>query len=123
MFVSGFTVIRNAELMGYPIVQSICSILHLVDEFVVGLGQSDDKTRLLLESIKNPKIKIFVASGLFDLAVPYYGTDYLLSRLDLSKEEQNRLISRRYPAGHMMYFNSEIRRALKQELGGIFNSN
>ncbi len=59
MFVSGFTVIRNAELMGYPIVQSICSILHLVDEFVVGLGQSDDKTRLLIESIKNPKIKIF----------------------------------------------------------------
>ena len=59
MLVSGFTVIRNAQIMGYPIVQSIRSILPLVDEFVIGLGQSDDKTRELLNQINDPKIKIF----------------------------------------------------------------
>src|ERR1019366_9266867 len=59
MLVSGFTVIRNAELMGYPVVQSIQSILPLVDEFVIGVGQSDDNTRKLIEGIGNSKIKIF----------------------------------------------------------------
>ena len=61
MLVSGFTVIRNAVIMGYPIVPSIKSILPLVDEFVIGVGQSDDQTRALVESINDPKIKIFDA--------------------------------------------------------------
>lgn len=59
MLVSGFSVIRNAEIMGYPVVRSIKSILPLVDEFVIGVGQSDDKTRELIESINDPKIKVF----------------------------------------------------------------
>jgi len=59
MRVSGFTVIRNAEIMGYPIVESIRSILPLVDEFVVGVGQSEDNTKKIIEGINSPKIKIF----------------------------------------------------------------
>lgn len=56
---SGFTVIRNARLMGYPILESIKSLLPIVDELVVGLGQSDDDTRSMLESLNDPKVKIF----------------------------------------------------------------
>ncbi|HEX4923642.1 MAG TPA: hypothetical protein VFV50_06135 [Bdellovibrionales bacterium] len=56
---SGFSIIRNAVLMGYPIVQSIRSILPLVDEFVLGVGQSDDQTKELIQSLNEPKIKIF----------------------------------------------------------------
>lgn len=59
MKVSGFTVIRNAELMGYPVVESIRSVLPIVDEFVIGVGQSEDNTKKLIESINDPKIKIF----------------------------------------------------------------
>jgi len=51
--------VRNAVLMGYPVVASIKSILPLVDEFVVGVGQSDDETLNLIRSINDPKIKIF----------------------------------------------------------------
>ncbi len=57
--ISGFTVIRNARLMGYPIIESLKSLLPLVDELVVGLGQSDDDTRAMLESLASPKIRIF----------------------------------------------------------------
>lgn len=57
--VSGFTVIRNGVLMGYPVVQSIKSLLPLVDEMVVGVGQSDDDTKGLILSIDDPKIRIF----------------------------------------------------------------
>lgn len=59
MKVSGFTVIRNAAIMGYPVVESIRSLLPLVDEMVVGVGQSEDHTRELIESINDPKIQIF----------------------------------------------------------------
>lgn len=59
MKISGFSVIRNAELMGYPVIESIKSILPIVDEFVVGVGQSDDQTRKLIESIGDKKIRIF----------------------------------------------------------------
>jgi len=59
MLISGFTVIRNARIMGYPVVESIRSILPIVDEYVIGVGQSDDDTRALIESIGDPKIRIF----------------------------------------------------------------
>ena len=59
MKISGFTVIRNAELMGYPIRESIRSALPLVDEFVVGVGQSDDQTKAMLEGLGSPKVRLF----------------------------------------------------------------
>lgn len=59
MKVSGFTVIRNAQLMGYPVCESVRSALPLVDEFVVGIGQSDDSTKDLIASLKSDKIRTF----------------------------------------------------------------
>ena len=61
MRISGCTIVRNAGLMGYPIVPSIRSLLPLVDEYVVGVGQSDDDTRELVQSIGDPKIRMFDA--------------------------------------------------------------
>ncbi|HVK62096.1 MAG TPA: glycosyltransferase [Bdellovibrionales bacterium] len=59
MKVSGFTVIRNGILMGYPVLQSIRSILPLVDEFVIGVGQSDDQTKEMILALNDPKIRVF----------------------------------------------------------------
>jgi glycosyltransferase involved in cell wall biosynthesis len=58
MKVSGFTVVRNAVRMGYPLEESLRSLLPIVDELVVGVGQSDDGTRELIESLGDPKIRI-----------------------------------------------------------------
>ena len=59
MKISGFTVIRNGVLMGYPVIQSIQSLLPLVDELVIGVGQSEDNTKELIQGLNDPKIKIF----------------------------------------------------------------
>jgi len=56
--VSGFTFIRNAIKFNYPAVQSIKSILPICDEFIVNVGDSDDRTLELIKSINDPKIKI-----------------------------------------------------------------
>ncbi len=58
MKISGFTFIRNGFTFGYPFVQSIQSLLPLVDELVVVVGDSTDGTREAIAAINNPKIKI-----------------------------------------------------------------
>ena len=57
--VSGFTIVRNAIKFGYPVKEAILSVLPLCDEFVVLVGNSDDGTRQLIESISDSRIKIF----------------------------------------------------------------
>lgn len=56
--ISGFTVLRNGVKMGYPFLESIRSLLPIVDEMVIGLGQSDDGTREQLAALDDPKIRI-----------------------------------------------------------------
>jgi len=58
MKISGFTIIRNAVLNDYPIVEAIRSILPVVDEMIVLIGDSEDATIALIESINDSKIKI-----------------------------------------------------------------
>ncbi|MHB1922498.1 MAG: glycosyltransferase family protein [Chitinophagaceae bacterium] len=60
MRISGFTMVRNAEKYYFPIKEVILSVLPLVDEFIVALGDSDpdDHSRELILSIGSPKIKI-----------------------------------------------------------------
>ena len=58
MMISGATIVRNAILYGYPVLASIQSILPICDEFVVNVGDSQDGTLALIESIKSPKIRI-----------------------------------------------------------------
>jgi len=58
MKISAFTFIKDGEILGYPFLQSINSILPIVDEFIVNVGQSEDKTLDLIKSIPSSKIRI-----------------------------------------------------------------
>jgi glycosyltransferase involved in cell wall biosynthesis len=60
MKVSGFTFLRNGQKLGYPFVESIRSILPIVDEFVVALGPCVDDTEKILRAIGDPKIRILL---------------------------------------------------------------
>jgi len=56
--ISGFTIIRNAIINDYPIVEAITSILPVVDEMLVSVGFSDDDTLALIKAIPSDKIRI-----------------------------------------------------------------
>ncbi len=58
MKISAFTFIKNGQILGYPFIQSIESILPIVDEFIVNVGESEDNTLEMVQSIKNKKIRI-----------------------------------------------------------------
>ena len=58
MRVSGFTYMRNSFKYGYPVIESIKSILPVCDEFIAVIGKSDDGTREAIEAIGSDKIRI-----------------------------------------------------------------
>ena len=58
MKVSGFTIVRNAVKYNYPVVESIRSILPICDEFIVNVGESEDETLDLVQSIGSEKVRI-----------------------------------------------------------------
>jgi hypothetical protein len=58
MKIAGFTIIKNAVTNDFPIVEAIRSILPVVDEMIVLIGDSSDSTIALIEAIGDPKIKI-----------------------------------------------------------------
>jgi len=58
MKISAYTFIRNGEILGYPFIQSIKSVLPIVDEFVINVGESEDDTLNLIKKIDSKKIRI-----------------------------------------------------------------
>ncbi len=60
MTISGFTMVKNAGKLYYPLKESILSILPIVDEYIIALGNcdEDDNTLEIINSINSSKIKI-----------------------------------------------------------------
>lgn len=66
-------------------------------------GYPDTSAALRDAFAKNPYMKVFVASGYYDLATPYYATMYTMSHLGLPPELRGNLVFREYETGHMVY--------------------
>ena len=66
--------------------------------------------------IENPYLRVFSANGYYDLATPFYGTDYTLGHLQLPPSLRSHVEYGYYPSGHMVYLNDEARRAFKADL-------
>ena len=58
MKVCGFSFVKNGVLYDYPVVEAINSILPVCDHFIVAVGDCNDGTRELIESIGSDKIQI-----------------------------------------------------------------
>lgn len=58
MKVSAFTYVRNGFTIDYPFLEAIQSVLPIVDECIVVIGDSTDGTREAVENLNNNKIKI-----------------------------------------------------------------
>lgn len=58
MKISGFTLVRNAEVLDFPVEASIRSILPLCDEVVVNVGKSEDATLDLVRGIEDSRIRV-----------------------------------------------------------------
>jgi carboxypeptidase C (cathepsin A) len=65
---------------------------------------------------KNPYLQIFVANGYFDLATPYFATDYTINHLGIDPSLHENITMTYYEAGHMMYIHLPSLAQIKQDL-------
>ncbi len=65
---------------------------------------------------KNPHLHVFSANGYFDLATPFFITEYDLSHMDLPAELRGNVQFGYYPSGHMIYLNLEALHKLRADL-------
>lgn len=85
-------------------------------------GFADVSESLRSAFAKNPAMRLFVASGYYDLATPYFATDYTLTHLGLDPSQRVRLTTSQYQAGHMMYISTRELARLKSDVAAFVQS-
>lgn len=77
----------------------------------------------LREAIQqNPELKVLVASGYYDLATPYFATDYTFNHLGMPQELSDSIVLRYYESGHMIYLHTPSMRQFKTELIDFYSA-
>jgi carboxypeptidase C (cathepsin A) len=71
---------------------------------------------------KNPHLHIFSANGYFDLATPFFSTEYDLDHMDLEPALRGNVQFGYYPSGHMIYLNVEALHKLRDDLAGFITT-
>jgi carboxypeptidase C (cathepsin A) len=66
---------------------------------------------------QNPSMKVLIQQGYFDLATPYFATEYVVEHMNLTPELRNNIELKYYEAGHMMYVNEPSLVEFKKDLG------
>ncbi len=83
-------------------------------DFGRGLHPTESMSQLRQVLALDPKLKLLVAHGLFDLATPYFGTKIQLDQLPAyASPERVKLVV--YPGGHMFYSRDASRQAFRAE--------
>jgi carboxypeptidase C (cathepsin A) len=84
-------------------------------DYGVQNGFGDTTAMLKNAMTKNPFMKVMVAAGYYDLATPYYATEYTFNHMGLSPEMHSRITWAYYPSGHMLYIDSDSHAKLKKD--------
>ena len=69
--------------------------------------------------MKNPDMLVFIASGYYDLATPFFDGDYAVAHMALPEKERPRIRFGYYESGHMVYVRPEDHRKLRQDVTGF----
>lgn len=64
----------------------------------------------------NPKLRVHIASGYYDLATPYFASEYTIDHLALEPDLRKNLTTSYYQAGHMMYVQERSLEQMKEVL-------
>ena len=65
---------------------------------------------------RNPNLKVLVLNGYYDLATPFYGTEFTFDHMGLEKKLKQNVIFKYYEAGHMMYILPASAMAFKKDV-------
>ena len=65
---------------------------------------------------QNPALKVFVGNGYYDLATPFFATEYTFDHIGFDPDYERRVTMKYYEAGHMMYVRRADREQLKRDV-------
>jgi len=71
--------------------------------------------------IANPKLLVQVENGYYDMATPFFATEYTMDHLGLPAPLQENITLEYYEAGHMMYLNDGARKALHDNVAAFID--
>ncbi len=69
----------------------------------------------------NPYLKVLSLNGWYDMATPFFGTEFDLDHMMLEPAQQKNLEFRYYPAGHMVYLNPDALHSLRVDVERFIN--
>ena len=69
---------------------------------------------------KNPRLRVLSLNGLFDLATPFFVTEYDLAHIELEPKLRSNIEFAYYPSGHMVYLNVDALKQLKTDLATFY---
>jgi carboxypeptidase C (cathepsin A) len=84
-----------------------------------GEGHPDTSEALRKAMAKNPHMKVLVCSGYYDLATPFFATEYTLAHMGLDPELHGNVSVAEYEAGHMMYVHEPSLKKFKSDCAGF----
>jgi carboxypeptidase C (cathepsin A) len=70
----------------------------------------------------NPHLKVYVANGYYDLATPYFATEYTFNRLGLEPHLRGNVTHHHYEGGHMMYIHRPSLAKMNRDLAAFLDS-
>jgi carboxypeptidase C (cathepsin A) len=70
----------------------------------------------------NPALKVLVLNGYYDLATPFFGTEYTMDHLGLEKKLRGNIEMKYFEAGHMMYLHPASLVAFKAAVADFIQS-
>ncbi len=64
----------------------------------------------------NPYLKVLSLNGYYDMATPFFGTEFDLDHMMLDPPQRQNLEFRYYPSGHMVYLNPEALHSMRLDV-------
>jgi carboxypeptidase C (cathepsin A) len=83
-------------------------------------GFPDTSQDLRDAMLRNTYMKVFVASGYYDMATPFFGTEYTLAHLGIPESLRGNLRVSEFEAGHMMYIHEGSLAKMKSDITAFY---
>jgi carboxypeptidase C (cathepsin A) len=84
-------------------------------------GSPNVEGDLLEAMVANPHLRVQAENGLFDLATPFFATEYTMDHLELPANLRSNISLEYYDAGHMMYLRDDSLAKLKANISAFMD--
>ena len=106
---AGFTWdFRHQQPGGPPVDQGFGSPTNVIPDLAITMKS-------------NPRMKVMLAGGYFDLATPFFEGMYEMHHLPISDKLQGNISYHYYPSGHMIYVNEDVLKQFHADVAAFIN--